>query len=48
MLFEYFGQAAFIYAFRELIIVLVGLDMIDEVRDMNIDLGRDDNYNRWR
>ena len=46
MLFEYIGQAAFIYAFREFIIVLVGLDMIDEVRDMNIDLGRDDN--RWR
>ena len=46
MLFEYISQAVIIYIFREFYIVVVGLDMIEQVRDMNIDLRRDDN--RWR
>ena len=48
MLLEYIFQAATLYIIREFFIVVVGVDMIEQVRDMNIDLGRDDNYNRWR
>ncbi len=46
MLLEYIFQAATLYIIREFFIVVVGVDMIEQVRDMNIDLGRDDN--RWR
>ena len=46
MLLEYIFQAATLYIIREFFIVVVGGDMIEQVRDMNIDLGRDDN--RWR